>query len=131
MATSKIQAGRTLLWENPNVSLGKGAFTVTLPKAYGAYLVQYAIDTGNTSHVNSFVFAEGVNTTASTTSSGKVYSRSVSISGTTASFTAGWFDQNANSNAMIPVAIYGVGGVVSRLLKALKTLSFRKERGWV
>lgn len=108
MATSKIQAGRTLLWENPNVSLGKGAFTVTLPKAYGAYLVTYALDTGNGSHVNSFVFAEGVNTTASTNSSGKAYARFVSINGTTASFTNGWFDQNINSNAMIPVSIYGI-----------------------
>ena len=108
MATSTIQAERTLLWENPNVSLGKGAFTVTLPKAYGAYLVTYALDTGNNYHVNSFVFADGVNSWASVISSGNSYARSVSISGTTASFSNGWFGQSENSNAMIPVAIYGI-----------------------
>ena len=99
---------KTLLWENPNVSLGKGAFTVTLPKAYGAYLVTYALDTGNGHHVNSFVFADGVNSPASAISSGNIYARSVSISGTTASFSNGWFGQSENSNAMIPVAIYGI-----------------------
>ena len=108
MGKTTIKSERAFLWENPNVSLSKGAFTVTLPKAYGAYIVKYAIDTGNANHVNSFVFAEGVNSTASTTSSGKVYARSVSFSGTTASFTNGWYDQNQNSNAMIPVAIYGI-----------------------
>lgn len=108
MGKSTIKSERAFLWENPNVSLSKGAFTVTLPKAYGAYLVKYATDTDNANHVNFFVFAEGVNSTASVISTGKAYARSVSISGTTASFTNGWYDQNQNSNAMIPVAIYGI-----------------------
>lgn len=108
MGKSTIKSERTLLWENPNVSLGKGAFTVTLPKAYGAYLVTYALDTGNGSHANSFVFADSADSTASVISSGNSYARSVSISGTTASFSNGWFGQSVNSNAMIPVAIYGI-----------------------
>lgn len=108
MGKTTIKSERAFLWENPNVSVGKGEFTVTLPKAYGAYLVKYALDTGNTNHVNSFVFAEDVSTTASVISTGKAYARSVSISGTTASFTNGWYDQNQNSNAMISVAIYGI-----------------------
>lgn len=108
MGKSTIKSELTLLWKNPNVSLAKGEFTVTLPKAYGVYLVQYALDTGGGACVNAFVFAEDINTSTSTNSSGKAYARSVSISGTTASFTNGWFDQNINSNAMIPVLIYGI-----------------------
>ena len=108
MGKTTIKSELTLLWENPNTSLAKGEFTVTLPKAYGVYLVQYSLDTGGGTRINSFVFAEGINTITGTNSSGKAYARSVSISGTTASFTNGWFDQNINSNAMIPVAIYGI-----------------------
>lgn len=108
MGKSTIKSERAFLWENPNVSLGKGAFTVTLPKAYGAYLVAYALDTGNRNHVNFFVFADGVVSTASAISSGNSYAREVSISGTTASFSNGWFGQSVNSNAMIPVSIYGI-----------------------
>ena len=108
MGKTTIKSERTLLWENPNTSLAKGEFSVTLPKAYGVYLVQYALDTGGGNHANSFVFADSVNSWASVISSGNSYARSVSISGTTASFSNGWFGQSVNSNAMIPVVIYGI-----------------------
>lgn len=142
MATSKLRAEikRFLLWTNPNPQNAFNAQTVSLDLSeFDAVEVIFRTGTGaNDRYTLPTVRVDIGNTGVIFNTTAYNSERRFTVNPTGIAFTNALYYASygnwsgTNTNALIPYKIYGVksGGVVSRLLKTLQTLSFKAERGW-